>query len=812
MGGRRIPSLGVVRAKLREVATPDFSKFIKYLKQDFNVAVKSRHRRLLVISGSDPIKLAGITAQVLLHYLKFRVKLLNDEKVSILHVFHDEFSDAKLIVNIIKKVLKKFGVGYSYETLVYEVSEKVLGTTYQVLVMDLTHDLKPNDVGRLLGIVEGGGLVVLLTPPINEWVNAKTLFRMSLTVPQHPEPRYVFIKWFVRKLLEHKGIYIFDVDNGKLIKSGEYREESAASREELRIPDGSIFNRKLYELALTQDQVEVIKLIESNFVERVRRGKRVALIVTADRGRGKSCAVGIGIVGLINELSKYKNRVRVGVTAHEPLAIQSLMRLAIKALNTLGIEYRVIKKGDNVIEIKGSKFSIEYWQPLDIVKLNLDVVVVDEAAGIAVPLLHRIWLNFRRSIFSTTIHGYEGAGRGFSVRFLKRVKEDPNTKLIEYEMTEPIRYSINDPVERFQFDVLLLDAEPDEIGPDDIKLIEAQAYEYLKLKPEELFTEDGEQLLRSLFGIYVLAHYRNEPDDLGMLADAPHHTIRAIRLTSGKVIAAAQLAEEGPIPDEYVDELLMGGKIPGNIIPDRLLKHLRRRELGKGVGWRIVRIAVHPSLQGKGIGSFLLKKIIEEARMLGYDWVGSGFGVNRELLNFWLKNGFKVVHISPDRNPVSGEYTVLVIHPLNELWDRMVNEASKEFTLKLVESLHSVYRDLEVDTAYLLLTQAQHNLSDNLCINLTAAQIERLKVYVKGLMTFETVCDAVTLLAKKFIYSGNFRKLSEVDGMLLISKVLQGRSWHEISEELGISRVQLTNMVRKIVAKLLDDVYGVQPT
>ena len=811
----KLPKFSYVREKLREVVTEDYRNLVKKLGDDVKNIVRYRQRRLVVLTGKDDIKLAGVTAEIVLRYHK-RVKRVTkrekDTVIKVLYVYHDEFPDARLRAEIVKRVLKKNN-NINLTVAVYEVSSRYLGTTFQVLIMDLVNDLKPNDVGRLMGIVEGGGLIIYMAPPITEWVRAKTIFRMNLTVPNHPEPRYIFTKWFIRKLMEHEGIYIFDVDRGKLIKSGWSKKVLEKAREftrSIEIPKGSVFDRELYELALTQDQVNVIKLIEKHLLPKIKKKRHVALVITADRGRGKSSAVGIGVVGLIKEFLKRKNKVRVAVTAKDPLSVQSLMDLACKAARTLGLKYKVIKREENIIEIKGDRFSIEYWQPYTVLRLNVDVVVVDEAAGIPVPLLHKIWLKYTRTIFATTIHGYEGAGRGFSIRFLKRLREDPKTELVMYEMKEPIRYSIDDPIEKFQFDVLLLDAEPDTLDEEDLKEIEEESFEYVKYDPEYLFSKKGEKELRSLFGIYVLAHYRNEPDDLARIADAPHHSIRALKLKkSGKIVAAVQLAEEGRIPDDLIDELLIGGKIPGNIIPDRLLKHLRVKEFGRGIGWRIVRIAVHIDVQSKGIGSYLLKKVIEEARERGYDWVGAGFGVSKELINFWLKNGFSVLHISPDRNPVSGEYTALVIYPLSKKWKKLVELGNSEFSVKFIESLHAVYYDFEPDIAYIVIKRQLRNEEYAAKIDLTPIQLERLKVYVSGIMTFESVCDAVSLLSKKYVFMGLGSELSEEGGIVTIARVLQGWSWDKIFEEYRIGKVRATNMLRQIVAKMLERVYSI---
>ncbi|MEM1746870.1 MAG: GNAT family N-acetyltransferase [Sulfolobales archaeon] len=802
-----------IRDKLRELAAGDYRELLQAFKRSVRIALALNQRRIIALCGRSDLKLAGLAAELIIRYLKIIRQLEQRERtVKVLYFYHDEFSEAIARMKLVRKVLKHFAkpsnrVAVELEVAVYEKSAKYLGTTVQVLVLDLLNDLRPNDIGRLLGIVEGGGIILLLTPPHDVWPEHMTLFKQSLVVPNHPKPRHVFIRWFMRHLYGHDGILVYDVESNKLLKGDTYAEETVKnlrSRRELELPQVRLFPDELYRLALTQDQVTVIEAIEKNMVEKFKEFKHQVVVIIADRGRGKSSAVGIGVVGLVRELLKFKNRVRVAVTANEPSSIQSMMLLATKALEVLKKEFRVIKREGFVIEIKGDRFSIEYWPPLDILKLDVDVVVVDEAAGIPVPLLHKIWRKFKRTIFSTTIHGYEGAGRGFSVRFLKRIREDRKTKLAIVEMSEPIRYSADDPIEKFQFDVLLLNAEPAELTAEDIESIKKGEYSYVAYEPEELFKAENEALLRQLFGIYVLAHYRNEPDDLGMIADAPHHAVRAMVLKNGKVVAAAQLAEEGGLTSEYIDELLKGGKISGNIIPDRLLKHLRRRIFGEGVGWRVVRIAVHIDAQGMGIGSKFIKSILSEAKSRGYDWVGAGFGVTYELLNFWLKNGFKVLHLSPERNPVSGEYTALVIHPLTEAWRKVVEDSLEDFIVKFVESLPAVYRDFETDAAYLILSSLEKPLEISKVIDLRDTQLERLSLYISAVFTLEVVFDSAILAVKKLVYEGKLSRVGQRSGQILIAKVLQGRPWENIREEFGIGKAAAATAVRESLAKALE--------
>ncbi|MEM2074999.1 MAG: GNAT family N-acetyltransferase, partial [Zestosphaera sp.] len=798
-----------LRERVKDVLTAEgYTEFLKIFSEDVKNAWVSNERRMIVLCGSDPVKVAGVTVDIVRRYIRKVRKLLGSVKLNVIHVFHDEFPDARMRASIIKDLISSKKLldthAITLEQTVYEASKKYLGTTQDILILDLTNDLKPNDVGRFLGTVRGGGLLILWTPTFRTWETSTTVFRSNLVTPRHPKHRNVFIGYFVRKLMSHEGIHIIDADTGKLVKSGYVEKARPKEAKPIAIPNDTVFPRKIYELALTQDQVNVIKLVEDNLVPKPG-SKHVALVINSDRGRGKSSAVGIALAGLIKELMKFKNRVRVAVTASEPSSIQSLMSLAGEALTSLGLEFKKVVREGDVIELKGERFSVEYWEPYTMINLRADIAVVDEAAGLPVPLLHAIWRRFNRTIYATTIHGYEGAGRGFSVRFLKRLKEDPKTKLVIYEMKEPIRYSISDPVERFQFDSLMLDAEPDELTEDDLRNIREGNFEYVVYDPEYLFSPEGEKELRSLFGIYVLAHYRNEPDDLGRLADAPHHSMRAVRLrSSGKIVGAAQLAEEGGLTDELIDELLAGGKIPGNIIPDRLLKYFRLRELGRGVGWRIVRIAVHIDAQGLGIGSYLLSKLVEEAISRGYSWVGAGFGLSMELLNFWVMNGFKLLHLSPDRNPVSGEYTALVVRPLNSEWESLIEECSKDFLIKLVGSLYSVYRDLESDVLYLILTSGPKLIEVSKRIAPTTSQEERVKLYLEGLMTYESVADAVNIAVIKSALEGRLRMLTPLEGCICISRCLKGLSWEEISRELGCSIAKSASTLRRAVGKLLE--------
>ena len=762
------------------------------------------HRRLIIFSGSNNEKLMKYTAETLKEYIRRFYKNFN-RKITVLYAYHAFYNDGIKRRELFKKNIddeKRIIIDF----VPYHECVKAMGTTYDVAILDLINNLEPNDLGKLVGVVRGGGILIFITPPLDKWECIITRFQELLLTHKYDARylRHIFVKRFISKLMQHKGIAIYDVDKEKVIKDIEIHEieKIKPEKKELKVPEKTLFPKKVYNLALTQDQINVLYIMEKLY-EKLEKGKKFNIIITADRGRGKSCAVGIAIAALAHKLRRTKGRARIIVTAPSETNVQSLFQLALKTLRILEHDVEVERKGDMLVGLKAKGIEIRYFTPLESIKKNADIIAVDEAAGLQVPMLYAIHKRFDKAVFSSTIHGYEGAGRGFSVRFLGVLRKDPNTIIVEYEMNEPIRYANNDPIEKWLFDTLLLDAEPAQLDEKDLKLIEEMKVEYYIPNLEEFFLKREDEL-RQFVGIYIMAHYRNNSNDLGMMMDAPHHTVRALKLPTGKIVTSVELAEEGDIPYELAKELAKGAWIAGNIIPDRYIKHYRILDFGKFVGWRIVRIATHPQVMRKGLGSYALRKIEEEAIKRGYDWVGAGFGVNKELLNFWLKNNYIPIHISPDRNPVSGEYTVIVIKPLNDNVKKYIIRANNEFRIKLINSLHEPYHDLEPEVARMLLTSVKHPVIENYKPRLTDIQIGRIISYAWGQMTVENCMDAVIELTKTYFYSAaNDRpKLTPLQELILIVRVLQAKSWKVTCNQLHLTPPYVMNELRNIIKKL----------
>jgi len=772
---------------------------IRKIQKEIKVASRLNHRRIIVLTGRNEGNLIIVAIEILFSF----VERFCDEECRILYVYNPFYSDG-----VARRSMFERGIGgkLDIDYIPFHECDRILGQTYDLAIIDFINNLEPNDLGKLAGIVRGGGLYIFLLPKFETFLTLLTRFQTMLITPQYrPEDvRHLFARRFIKKLKEHNGIAIYDVDNKCFIQGfKEYPPQRKIREKELRIPQKTKIPKIIYEQALTQDQVEALKLLETLYTRPEKEHKKT-VVLTADRGRGKSSVIGLAVGALAHKIRRAKGRSRILITAASESNVQEVFRFAKKALELLGHE---VKETSNqyTIGLKSKNIEIEYSSPLGCLKKQADILVVDEAAALHVPMLFAFLKKFNRIIYSSTIHGYEGSGRGFSLRFLSRLRKLEKVKVIEYEMNEPIRYAIDDPIERWVFDFLLLDAEPAKLDEKDLKDIEEGNVSYFIPKLEEIFLEN-EDLLRQFIGIYVMAHYRNNPNDLGMMMDAPHHFIRALMLPSGKIVVSLEIAEEGPLNENMAKECAIGAWILGNIIPDRLIKHYKIIDFGKFKGLRIVRIATHPEVMRRGLGSKALQYIEEEAKKRGYDWIGAGFGVTRELLHFWIKNGYIPVHLSPERNVVSGEYSVLVIKPLSEEVKSYVKFFSAEFKKKLVHSLPEPYHDLNPRTARIMINSIQEGVYD---LKLSYSQIGRFMSYAWSDMTLENCMDVMQELSRKYFIENQGERLTKMQELFLITKILQAKSWRVVCNELNTIPPVAMEQLRKAAQFFSQKYFGI---
>lgn len=751
-------------------------------------ALNAFHRRLIVLTGENSWE------TLIFLLLKHRAlkMLIGGGEDSVVFVDHSERGEEQF--NALVKALSS--LSFPVENIkhyVYEESNRLLGTTNDILIMDMSKGAEPNDIGRLVETVRGGGLAILYNLDIEVNKPWETSIHRSFIHPPYTweNVNKRFEEFFVKKIFEAPCAWVL---NGWKIIKGDLLNPSKIVREKPEFPERSRVPIRLQKLALTNDQARALHLMDKI----VREKGRSALLITSNRGRGKSALLGLGAAMLLH--FGFRRIIVTAPSVEEPQVVFGMIERGLEVLN----EKFTKDVHEGLPRVRCKRGIVEFHLPQRALKEAADVLIVDEAAGIPVPLLFTFTERFPKVIFASTVHGYEGAGRGFSLRFLRALQQSEEINLHKIELKEPIRYSPNDPVEDWLYKTLLLDAEPAEI----LSEIKPEECVYERVNLDEWFKRD-EKKLREFTGIYVLAHYRNRPNDLLILGDAPHHSARALISKSGEVVAALHVAEEGQMPDELISLVLSGNPPSGNLIPSCIIKYYPPFvDFAHLKGLRVVRVAVHPDLMNRGLGSASLKNLCEEAYAEGFDWVGASFGADKTLLNFWLKNGFIPAHISPMRNVVSGEYSVVVIKPLSDKAERLLRDIYMEFKIRLLNSLPDTYFNLEPEVAVQLLSVKRWGYLEK--PNLTPSQIERLTSYVKGGLAYEGACDAVKqVLMAHFLSSGELRLPIEQKAEIeLVSRCLQCRSWDKTANVVGAHPANIKSEMRVHVKKLTEYYLG----
>ncbi|KAB1188077.1 MULTISPECIES: tRNA(Met) cytidine acetyltransferase TmcA [Haloferax] len=676
--------------------------------------------------------------------------------------------------------------GFRFDRVEPRQASKLLGTTRTIVVLDAHEDFSANTLGRVAGAVDGGGLLVLLTPPPDEWVTRRDSFDERLAVPPFTTDDVTgrFRGRLVSTLRDHPGIALVNLDTGTVERDGAYRQGISFDTALPSVPSDRRFPRRAYEDCLTADQADALAELEA------LAEPETAVVVEADRGRGKSSAAGLAAGSLAAEGRD------VVVTAPGRRNAAEVFVRAERLLRELGDFQSGSADEFDLSSSRGGR--IRYVAPTEAgaAATTADAVVVDEAAALPVRLLTS-FLDAPSVAFCTTVRGYEGAGRGFAVRFRDRLDESSHT-VTDVRLDDPIRYAAGDPVESWTFRALLLDARP----PVAQLIADATpaSVEYQTLTPDDLLAD--EHLLREAFGLLVLAHYRTEPDDLARLLDAPNLTLRALTY-EGRVVSVALLAREGNLDAETRRHMYDGGRIRGNMLPDVFTSQLRDEDAGIPVGYRVMRIATHHAVRSSGLGSRLLSAIRDEFED-DADYLGVGFGATPELLSFWRENDYGTVHLSTTRNDTSGEYSALMLLPLSTAGHALHDRHAEWFVQRIGDVLGDALSDLDPDVARAAL--ASVDIDDDPSLSDYEWRVVVGASYGPGLYT--TAPGAFRRLALAHLISPERASLTDREERLLVRKVLQTQRWSSVADELGFhSTAQCMRALGDAYEPLVDE-YG----
>lgn len=629
---------------------------------------------------------------------------------------------------------------------------RMLGTEIGTLVYDAHSGLDPDALGAALGTVRGGGLVVLLTPPLAAW-------------PRFPDPEHRRLAVALYPLQAVTGRYL-----GRLSRL--LRESADALVVEQGRPPPPVPPTKPLPTPApsesppyrTRDQRRAVEAI----LQVVWGHRRRPAVLTSDRGRGKSAALGIAAARIMAEGAR-----RIVVTGPRYEAVAAVFDHARRLLPH-------VETGD-ARRLRSDHAQLEFLAP-DALARQLppaDLVLVDEAAALPTPVLDRLLQRYARIVFATTVHGYEGTGRGFAIRFGRRLEEcTPDYHAVT--LNEPIRWAEGDPVERLAFRVLLLDATP---APDVAVADAAPRTCSISHVDRDALAAD-ETLLAELFGLLVLAHYRTAPFDLRHLLDGPNIELHLVRHGT-HVVAAAAVALEGGFDATMSRAIWLGCRRPrGHLMAQSLAAHVGLEDAPQRRGARVMRIAVHPAAQRRGLGRALLDHLALRARTLGLDYLGASFGATPELLGFWRACGHRPVRVGMRREASSGEHSVMMLRPLSDAGQALFAAARERFLHHLPEQLAEPLDDVEAPLASALLPHGGHRKT----APMQAADWGELIAFAYGRRGYEVTLSAIRTLVLNVLGEPRNGALIDAEARaLLITKVIQRRPWAEVVDACGLS-------------------------
>ncbi len=624
----------------------------------------------------------------------------------------------------------------------------VLGREFADLVFDAHAGFAPDAFGASLGTVRAGGLVVLLAPfDLTDTVYADRRFFRRLLGLLKADPRVVLID-----------------------QSGQRRLPGPID------PSVPPPNRALMVSppCLGEDQAAAVDAV----LHVVTGHRRRPLLLIADRGRGKSAAMGIAAARLLAA-----RQVKVLVTAPNRAACQALFDQLVRSDTTTG------PRGERLE-------AAQFVAPDELLRRprKADLVLVDEAAAIPLPMLAALLRRHARIVFATTVHGYEGSGRGFALRFQRLLDEhSPGWRALR--LREPIRYAADDPVEAFGFRALLLDAEPADL--DGCDLVALDQVKIVCLDRERLAVD--ERQLRELFGLLVSAHYRTRPADLAQSLDAAGLRVWA-SILEGRVVAALLTIDEGGFDAELSAAIARGERRPpGHLLAQTLAAHAGFAAAARCRFARVQRVAVHPALRRRGLGGRLLEVAAADAAERGLDFIGASFGATAGLLHFWRRAGFATVRVGVRRDAASGAHSTVLLRPLRPDVDGLFETLRRRFHQQFDDWLIEPLNDLETDLVLALLGEAPDgsaSLSELDCGDLVA--------FAHGHRDFAAALPALRRLGRLEL-AGVSDRLNAQEVGALVSRVLQRRREPEVVAELGLpGRAALVELLRGASRRLLE--------
>lgn len=722
----------------------------------------------------------------------------------------------------------------------YKDTPKILGRTFGMLVLQDFEAITPNLLARTIETVEGGGIVALLLPTMSSLrqlyslsMDAHARYKSASTdediVARFNERFLLSLSASPSCLFLDDELNVLPLSRGKEIRPlPETSAGQSVGGVGSAVQKGRARRAREQELAHVQADVAETKVVGDviRHAKTLDQAKAVLTILdvlassslsttvalTAGRGRGKSAALGLCLAAAIAH--GYSN---IFVTSPSPENVKTLFEFVLKGLDALGYEEVAdwdMQRGtgewkDVVVRLnvfRGHRQTIQYIQPQDHHVLSqAELVVIDEAAAIPLPVVRRL-LGPYLVFLSSTVNGYEGTGRSLSLKLLEQLRQGSAAAdrasaaadrapggapaaawsaraLKEVTLHEPIRYAEGDEVEAWLHQLLCLDAAVTRgTARERGGCPHPSACELYMVNRDTLFSYHpaSEAFLQRIMALYVASHYKNSPNDLQLLSDAPAHAVfvllpplDAAARAGGlpEPLCVVQVALEGRISRQAIlHSLARGTRDAGDLIPWLVTQQFQDADFAELSGARVVRIAVHPAYAGMGYGSRALALVeqfysgalldadalaarqardaapkrapgggevaVRDAAQLPpllerlseraperLEWLGVSYGLTPSLFRFWKHAGFVPLYMRQTPNELTGEYSTVQLKTIGAARGAAWLAAfARDFRRRFLSLLAFRFRELSTLTA-LSVVEAASGASDAPEHALSAAEL-----------------------------------------------------------------------------------------
>ena len=681
------------------------------------------HRQLLVITGSEKWTTNAV------------VSLLSDNnKQNILWVGNDR---------------------HEYTNITIKNYRSQLGHEYDWVVLNCFNGFRANAAMALSGTIKEQGLMVILCPEFSEW-------------PHCADPEHINR---VSYGYQHKDVKSFFIQH--LISS--FKEDATVA-----ILSANKFSGKTSYVA---DSLETLRYSEQETavksICKVAQGHRNRpLVLTADRGRGKSSALGLAAAELMMESVK-----TIKVTAPHIDNTEQIFSHAKRMLPMASVT-------KNSITYQTSTLSFIAIDQLLNSEESISIVLVDEAASLPIHILIKLANKFPRIVFSSTVYGYEGSGRGFEMRFIKQLsKLRPDFKRIH--MSQPIRWYKHDTLEHFWFNTLFHTKTHDSENLEAVN----QQINCRRISKTQLIKD--KKLLASIFRLLIDAHYQTSQDDLQRLLDAPE--VECFVLTEGAtLLGMAQIVEEGGnCVDAIADSITnCTRRVKGHLVAQNIASSYNNNRFLLAEQWRITRIAIHPKHQRQGLGNQLINYVEQQARLQHVKFLTTSFGCNNDILRFWYGNEFLLSKLSAKPEVSSGEHSAICIKPLTNKALEMAVSINKEFHSELLYQIDKNFQCMSQDMLIqILVSESATRLG-------ASESLEILRQFAIGKRAY-TTCKR---LLKEYLLVNPtcLLKLTTQQQNFIVAALLQNQTDRELCTKFSLSgKKQIETALKTSFEKVL---------